>query len=99
MPVSIRITLAQQQSFELHRRSQSRRVDWKAVESLADTADREYFADAPKLPQLWGRPFGLPRPDSKVGTRKRLPHKVLASLSGCNTSNRTIQRVKLTAES
>src|ERR1035441_1168948 len=60
MPVSICIALAQQQSFELRYGNQSRSVDWKAVESLAATADREYFGDAqandgrwaPKLPQL-----------------------------------------------
>src|ERR1017187_8601911 len=45
MPVSIRITLAQQQSFELQCGNQSRPVDWKDVESLATTADREYFGD------------------------------------------------------
>ena len=60
MPVSIRITLAQQQSFELQCGNQSRPVDWKDVESLATTADREYFGEgqahdgdwAPSLPQL-----------------------------------------------
>jgi tetratricopeptide (TPR) repeat protein len=60
MPVSIRITLAQQQSFELQCGNQSRRLDWKDVESLAATADREYFGEgqahdghwAPSLPQL-----------------------------------------------
>src|ERR1039457_6566573 len=60
MPVSIRIILAQQQSFELQCGNQSRRLDWKDVESLAATADREYFGDgqaddgdwAPSLPQL-----------------------------------------------
>jgi len=60
MPVSIRIALAQQQSFELFCGPQSRRVDWKEVESLAATADREYFGDAqadddhwtPRFPQL-----------------------------------------------
>src|ERR1039457_3817740 len=60
MPVSIRITLAQQQSFELQCGNQSRPVDRKDIESLAATADREYFGDgqahdghwAPSLPQL-----------------------------------------------
>ena len=59
MPVSIRITLAQQQTFELQCGNQSRRLDWKDVESLAATCDREYYGDgqadnghwAPKLPQ------------------------------------------------
>ncbi len=35
MPVSIRIALAQQQSFDLFCGLQSRRVDWKEVEFLA----------------------------------------------------------------
>ncbi len=60
MPVTIRISLAQQQTFELTCGPQSRPVDWKTVESLAATADRDYFGDqhagdiywAPKLPQL-----------------------------------------------
>ncbi|HLM98400.1 MAG TPA: tetratricopeptide repeat protein [Bryobacteraceae bacterium] len=60
MPVSIRIALAQQQSFDLFCGPQSRRVDWKEVEFLAATADREYFGDAqadddhwaPRFPQL-----------------------------------------------
>jgi hypothetical protein len=60
MPVCIRIALAQQQSFELHCGNHCRRVDWKEVEVLAATADREYFGDdranddhwEPKLPQL-----------------------------------------------
>jgi len=60
MPVSIRIALAQQQSFELHCGNRSRPVGWKEIERLAATADREYFGDdqandddwAPKFPQL-----------------------------------------------
>ena len=60
MPVSIRIALAQQQSFELICGNQSRRVDRKEIESLAAAADRDYFGDAhandvrwaPKFPQL-----------------------------------------------
>src|SRR5580700_9794346 len=60
MPVSIRITLAQQQTFELECGNQSRRLDRKDVEFLAATCDREYYGDgkaddgkwAPNLPQL-----------------------------------------------
>src|ERR1022692_1662773 len=60
MPVSIRIALAQQQSFELTCGGQSRRVDWKEIESLTNAADRDYFGIAyahdprwaPKFPQL-----------------------------------------------
>ncbi len=67
MPVTIRISLAQQQTFELTCATQSRRVDWKAVESLAAAADRDYFGDqhagdihwAPKLPQLIALGRGL----------------------------------------
>jgi tetratricopeptide (TPR) repeat protein len=59
MPISIRVTLAQQPTFELQCGNQSRRLDWKDVESLAATADREYYGDgqadngdwAPALPQ------------------------------------------------
>jgi tetratricopeptide (TPR) repeat protein len=50
--VTIRIALAQQGSFELHFGDKFRRVDWKEVESLADAADRDYFAGAPALPKL-----------------------------------------------
>src|ERR1017187_9561958 len=60
MPVSIRIALAQQQSYELTCGSQSRRVEWKEIESLANAADRDYFGIAyahdprwaPQFPQL-----------------------------------------------
>ena len=53
MPVHIRIALAQQQSFELHCGNRSRPVDRTEIESLADTADREYFGDdAPTFAQL-----------------------------------------------
>lgn len=62
MPLSIRVALAQQNSFELHCGRDSCPLDWKEVESLATTAGREYFGDdqspnanwAPKFPQLTG---------------------------------------------
>jgi len=47
MPVSIRIALAQQQSFDLFCGNQSRRVDRKEIESLAAVADGDHI-----LPQL-----------------------------------------------
>lgn len=52
MPLTIRIALAQQHSFELHCGTQSRPVSSKDIESLAETAGRDYFAAAPKFPQL-----------------------------------------------
>jgi hypothetical protein len=45
MPLHIRFSLAQQNTFELHCLNQSRPVAWPEVESLAASADRDYFAD------------------------------------------------------
>jgi len=59
VPVSIRIALAQQHSFELHCGNRSRPADRKEIESLAANSDREYSGDgqtqgdwAPDLPRL-----------------------------------------------
>ncbi len=57
MSVSIRIALGQQQSFELHYLNKSRRVDWKEVESLATTADREYFGEGQASGARWAPKF------------------------------------------
>jgi tetratricopeptide (TPR) repeat protein len=50
MPLSIRITLGQQQTFDLQCGTQSRRVNIPEIESLITGADRDYFSD-PSTPQ------------------------------------------------
>src|SRR5437667_8226286 len=45
MPLHIRFSLAQEQSFDLHCANQSRRLDGTEVAALAATAERDYFAD------------------------------------------------------
>ena len=53
MPVTITLALAQQQSFDLRCGTNSRRVDWKEVESLTDAADRDYFGITHAHDPLW----------------------------------------------
>jgi hypothetical protein len=57
MPLHIRFSLAQGQSFDLHCANVSRRLDGSEVAALAATAEHDYFADdkhtwPAKLPQL-----------------------------------------------